>query len=266
MKVEPRPLLVMHPDRDFRNRVRDAASRSYYFQDVPGWKALRGSVEEAPPSSLVVVDPYRESDDGLSPALRALLADFPSTSVIVAVEVTPQRIDDLRTLGEWGVTQVVSLRHDDTVAALTHRFRAARGGPLRALLAQVLPPETSGRARGILDVAAEVVASGGHGRDVAEQLGLSRRTLLRWCERAELPPPRTLMAWMRLLLAAEMLDDPGRTVLTVARTCGYSSDSGLRRVMTKFLGMSPGALRKGGAFKAASAEFVKVLAEFRTSE
>src|SRR3712207_9332148 len=76
--------------------------------------------------------------------------------------------------------------------------------------------------RSIVDAAAEVVAVGGHGRDLARSLQLSRRTLLRWCERAELPPPRKLLAWMRILLACELLDDPGRTVLSVAHACGYS--------------------------------------------
>lgn len=263
MKVDPRPLLVLHPDETFRNRVRNAVSRGYHYQPVDDWDDLRGTVEDSPPASLVVVDPYLGSDGGdeIAPPLRALLQDFPSTSVFAALEVTPKRFDHLRTLGTWGITQVISRGHDDTPKALAHRFHAARGGPLRALIAKTLPPQTPGRARGIMDAAAEIVAVGGHGRDLAQQFGLSRRTLLRWCERAGLPAPRTLMAWMRVLLAAELLDDPGRTILTVARTCGYSSDSGLRRVMTKFLGMNPGTLRRKGGFAEASSAFVKVLAE-----
>ena len=97
---------------------------------------------------------------------------------------------------------------------------------------------------------ARVIATAGRGAklDLARQLRLSRRTLLRWCKRAELPPPRKLLAWMRILLAAELLDDPGRTVLTVAHACGYASDSGLRRVTQKFVGASPSELRRRGAF------------------
>ena len=57
------------------------------------------------------------------------------------------------------------------------------------------------------------------------------RTVLRWAERAGLPAPRRMLAWMRILLAAVLLDDPGRTVLSVAHACGYSSDSSLRRAM-----------------------------------
>jgi AraC-like DNA-binding protein len=265
MKIGARPLLVMHRDETLRERIRRLADRHYIFQAVPDWETLEDAVRESPPSALVVVDPYlgTNAKSGPSPALRALLTDFPSTPVFAALEVRPERFDDVRMLGKWGVLQVISLEHDDTQTALLQRFRQSHGRPLRALLEDILPPDTPGRARAIVDAAAEVVAVGGHGRDLAKALYLSRRTLLRWCERAELPPPRKLLAWMRILLAAELLDDRGRTVLSVAHTCGYSSDSGLRRVTQKFLGASPTTLRERGAFTRASEAFKKVLAKYR---
>ena len=265
MKIAARPLVVMHWDEAFRERIRRISEREYVFQAVPDWESLREAVRESPPSALIVVDPYSETSErsGPSPALRSLLVEFPSSAIFAALRVTPARFDDLRTMGKWGVVQVISLEHDDSNLALLQRFRQSHGRPLRALLEQVLPPETPGRARAIVDAAAEVVAMGGHGRDLAKALYLSRRTLLRWCERAELPPPRKLLAWMRILLAAELLDDPGRTVLSVAHACGYSSDSGLRRVTQKFLGASPTTLREKGAFVRASTAFLKVLSKYR---
>lgn len=260
----------MHPDVAFRERVRQAAGNDYNYQSLPDWEALHVAVRESPPAALVVVYPYdlprpggRNGNAGPSPALRGLLAEYPSTAVLAALDVTPDRFDDLRTLGKWGVVQVISLNHDDTAYAITQRLRAARGRPLRALLEQVLPPETPGRARAIMEAATDVVTIGQHGRDLAKTLHLSRRTLLRWCQRAGLPAPRRLLAWMRVLLAAELLDDPGRTVLSVAHTCGYSSDSGLRRITQKFLGASPTELREQGAFRLASTAFVEVLNETR---
>ncbi|HEX5725058.1 MAG TPA: helix-turn-helix domain-containing protein [Longimicrobiaceae bacterium] len=266
MKIGARPLLVLHSDEQFRERVRKVAGKEYTFQAVPDWVSLEEAVRDSPPSALVVVNPYEESNGraGPSPSLRSLLVEFPSTAVFAALEVKPERFDDLRTLGKWGVVQVISISHDDTPQALVQRFRQSQGRPLKALLEQVLPADTPGRARAIVDAAAEVVAVGGHGRDLARSLHLSRRTLLRWCERAELPPPRKLLAWMRILLAAELLDDPGRTVLSVAHACGYSSDSGLRRVTQKFVGASPTDLRRRGAFARASKSFLEVLAKYRS--
>ena len=263
----------MHSDATFRDRVKQACGSDYRFLAVPDWEALHEAVRDSPPAALVVVDPYdggpeakRNGKSALSPALRTLLTDYPSTAVLAALEVRPERFDDLRTLGKWGVVQVISLDHDDTAFSISQRLRGARGRPLRALLEEVLPPETSGRARAILEAASDVVTVGEHGRDLAGALHLSRRTLLRWCQRAGLPAPRRLLAWMRVLLACELLDDPGRTVLSVAHTCGYSSDSGLRRITQKFLDSSPTELREVGAFRFAAKEFVKVLNEERQAK
>jgi transcriptional regulator GlxA family with amidase domain len=122
----------------------------------------------------------------------------------------------------------------------------------------------SGRARTLLMAAAEVVSMGGRGRDLARSLHLSERTVLRWSERSGLPPPRRLMAWMRILLAASLLDDPGRTVLSVAYACGYSSDSSLRRAMQDFLGTVPTVLRREGAFTRASRLFLEELGKAKS--
>ncbi|HEX5520620.1 MAG TPA: helix-turn-helix domain-containing protein [Longimicrobiaceae bacterium] len=268
MRAVRRPLLVLHPDAAFRARVRRAGEEEYEYHDVADWESLVEAVETTPPAALIVVDPYARANGNkvLSPLLRTLLAQFPSLAVVAALEVTPSRFEDVRVLGQWGVVQVIALDHDDTQQAVARRLRAARGRPLQALLEQTLPADASGRARAIIEAAADIVAVGGHGRDLARELFLSRRTLLRWCKRAGLPPPRTLLAWMRVLQAAELLDDPGRSVLSVAHICGYSSDSGLRRITQKFLGASPSAMREQGAFKLAARAFLAVFDESRKQE
>jgi AraC-like DNA-binding protein len=269
MKKVHRPLLVMHPDEVFRNRVRKACGNDYEYQDIPDWQAMNEAIYDAPPSAIALVWPY-EIDAGapvqraragrLAAELQMILGEFPSLAVLAALEVSADRHEDIKTLGRWGVVQVISEDHDDTPFAIAQRLESARGRPLRALIEHVLPPETSGRARAIVEAATDIVTAGQHGRDLAIVLHLSRRTLLRWCQRSGLPAPRRLLAWMRVLLACELLDDPGRTVLSVAHTCGYSSDSGLRRITQKFLGASPSDLREEGAFRLAAEGFVKQLA------
>jgi AraC-like DNA-binding protein len=278
MKRVFRPLLVMHPESAFRERVRQACGSDYHFQAVSDWDEMLDAVRDSPPAALLVVDPYETPPGGyrygangskkppLAPALRGLLAEYPSTAVLAAMEVTPDRFDDLRTLGKWGVVQVISLDHDDTPYAIGQRLRAARGRPLRALLEQVLPPETPGssaRHHGGGDGRRDGGAARERPRQVAAPLP-SHAAAVVPARRPARPP--ALLAWMRVLLACELLDDPGRTVLSVAHTCGYSSDSGLRRITQKFLDASPTDLREQGAFARASAEFVEVLNESRKAK
>src|SRR5690606_31001727 len=105
MKRVYRPLLVMHSDPALRERVRQACGADYHYQSVPDWETLHDTVRDSPPAALVVVDPYeggqggrRNGKSALAPALRALLAEYPSTAVLAALQVRPDRFDDLRTL------------------------------------------------------------------------------------------------------------------------------------------------------------------------
>jgi AraC-like DNA-binding protein len=257
----------MHLCVKFRARVRQAAGRDFAVEIIPSWEVLRESLRGASPAALVVADPYQQTgrQAHLSPELRALLREFPSLAVLAAVETqSGRRQADLRTLGQWGVMEVILVGEDDTLA-ITRLLLSVRGRPLQNLLARSLPVNTTGGARSILSAAAEVASTGGQSEDLAGSLHVSTRTLLRRCESAGLPPPRQVLAWMRILLAAELLDHPGRSVEDVASACGYASDSGLRRVFSDFLGTNPRALRKGSAFAAASRAFRRALPESRRS-
>ncbi|HET7274049.1 MAG TPA: helix-turn-helix domain-containing protein [Longimicrobiaceae bacterium] len=262
------PLLLLHSDRVFRERVRAASKGHYELQEVSSWEQLRDRVREAPPSALVVVDPY-EGDYGsesLSPTLHGLLREFPSITILAACEARRGSFEDLRMMGEWGVTRVICLDEEDTPVAITRHLRSAQGRPLRSLLLRSLPPQTSGTARAILIAAADVVSVGGTAKDLARSFHITTRTLLRWAKSAGLPPPQQLLPWMRMLLAAELLDDPGRTVLGVAYACGYSSDSPLRNTMRAYIGVTPKVLRRGDAFATATDAFLSALNEARVKK
>lgn len=266
MQPIARSILVLHPSAVFVERIRAAAGRAVSVHAVASWDTLAAALPTAPAATTVVVDPYADVAEGepprLAEALRTLTVSFPSVPVLAAVTPTPETVGHLRTLARWGVTELIQVDHDEP-AAIRIRLRQAQAAPLKAALDSVLPPGLSGRTRTMLDHVADAVLAGGQGKHLARELGMSRRTLLRWSERAELPAPRPLMAWMRILLAALLLDDPGRTIRSAALACGYSADSGLRRVTDRFLGLSPSELRDRGAFAAASKGFVRALAELR---
>lgn len=263
-----KPLLVMHSNGALREQLRRMETRGFQCSFPASWSRMREAVAASPPAAILVVDPY----DGLTGRarelcgdLRSLMLEFPSATVLAAMDADPSRSRHLRTLGEWGVADVICLEEDDTQEALYRRLRAVEGRTLQNLLQKTLPPLISGRARMLVMTSAEVVAVGGKARDLARRLHLSERTVLRWSARAGLPAPRRMMAWMRILLASALLDDPGRSVLSVAHACGYSSDSSLRRATQDFLQAGPTALRREGAFARASAVFLSELAITRAA-
>jgi AraC-like DNA-binding protein len=114
-------------------------------------------------------------------------------------------------------------------------------------------------ARRLLTAAAATVALGQRARYLAASLHVSGRTLLRQTRQAGLPPPRRLLAWMRVLVAARLLDDPEETVVSAAERCGYTCASSLRRALESFTAMPPGRLRHSGAHATAMELFLEEL-------
>lgn len=216
---------------------------------------------------LAVVDPYhgRGLREGPAPELHALLRAFPSATVIAAPPPHSRRLRDARVLGEWGIAEIID-PVEDSMEGVRLVLEEVRGRPLRTLLERGVDLDVPGRGRAILDAAVEIVAVGGHARDLAHALSLSPITLMRWCRRSGLPVPRKLLMWMRVLLASELLDNPGQSVLSVALSCGYSSDRTLRRALYVAVGIGPKELRDRGAFRTASAAFLRAVRECRNSK
>ncbi len=260
-----RPLFFLHSDAVLRERVFRAGADRFACTRVTGWDDLLEKVGKAPVTALAVVDPYSGSPGrkDLSPHLRTLLERHPTLTVLAALEIGPGRFHDLRKLGEWGVSEIIALDRDETTESISRKIRSAQGRVVRSFLSTSLPPFVPGRGRAVLAAAVEVASRGGHGSDLAGALHLSDRSLLRWCERSYLPPPRRLLAWMRVLLAAELLDHPEQTVLSVAHTCGYATDSSLRRAMQEFTGSTPTEMRRVGSFDTASGAFLAELHRYR---
>lgn len=268
MRTTPRPLFLLHEDRVLAERLTRITRDRFRLLRVNSWAELWAGVAEAPPAALVLVDPYFGEGNGRrpSPHLSHLLKAFPSATVVVAMESTPSQYPDIRQMGEWGVAEVLQLDEDTSREAVRRRLLSARGQPLRRLLAHDPGFPLTGRARAIMDAAVETVMMGGYPRDLARTLGFSSSTLLRWCGRSQLPTPRRLLLWMRVLFASALLDDPGHSVFSVGLACGYSGDQALRRAIRAVIPLTPTQLRERGAFETASVAFFQELAALRDEQ
>jgi len=258
-----RPLFLLHPSAGLKERLAAVQGAAFRLVPVRDWSELSDELGRAPGTAVSVVDPFAGARGAPSPELRALLEEHPSATVVAAFPVEPEHADALRTLLAWGVADVIALGREDSEAALARRIAAVQARTVHRLLRRALPRGVPGRARALLTTAAETVAAGGQAPELAAALGVNERTVPRWFARADLPPPRRLMAWLRLLLAAELLDDSRRTVAQVARACGYASEVSLKAAMRQFMGAPPSELRERGAFATAARAFARELFELR---
>ncbi|HEX8904167.1 MAG TPA: helix-turn-helix domain-containing protein, partial [Longimicrobiaceae bacterium] len=236
----------------------------YMVEPPVAWGDLDDVVRMAPPSAVVLLDPYAGRRAGENfPRLHDLLRRYPSLTVVAAFPLTAEAMGDVGTLMEWGVSDVIDTGPESTPRGIHARLRQAHARPLKRRLEKGLSAYVGADARNLLMGAAEVAVEGGGAPELARALAVAPRTLTERCARADLPPPRQVQAWMRILLACMLLDDPGRTVYAAAWACGYSTDRSLRRAVSAFVGADATTLRRGGAFIQAVRAFNDVLREVR---
>ena len=255
-------MYLMHGDAVFRSLVAGMPAQRPTLIPMGDWRALRDLLHKAPPSAVFLVDAFGACG-GLSEDLRDTLRAFPSALLIAALPETVENADVLRTLLSWGVADTLDTGRERTLTAVARRIRLVRSRAAHRLLNRALPKGIPSRARGLLTVAAEVASGGGRAADFAAALEVDERTVPRWCARAELPAPRRLLAWLRILMAADLLDDPGRSIESVARACGYSAASSLKPALRNLLRSSPAELRARGAFDTAAGAFAAELSQLR---
>jgi methylphosphotriester-DNA--protein-cysteine methyltransferase len=255
-----RPVLVMEPGlMALFTRV----AKPYVCVAGVDWDHVDEPLQHAPAATLVVVDPYAGvRRGGLFPRIRALLRRYPSIPVVAAID-RRELSADVTMLLDWGVSEIVALGPESAARAVTRRLNLAHARPFKRALEGGFSRYVSGEARQLLMAAAEIAVEGGQAPELGRRMRVSSRTLSDHCLRADLPPPRTVQAWMRVLLACMLLDDPGRTVYGAAYASGYQTERSLRRAITVLLGTDSTALRRSGAFATAVRAFNAVLRDAR---
>ena len=214
-----------------------ADMHSPYVAQFGGWDDLIRTVALAPPSSVVVVDPFVGGlpDIELDSRVKRLLAATRVVPIVAVVPFEPAYVAHARTLLEWGATDVADALLESTAEAMRFRLLAVHAQPLKRAVEPHLSRFVTGNALTMIRAAAEVVVDGGTLKGLGEIFDSSERTVAGWCAREALPPPRRLLAWMRLLLALTLLQEPHRSVVNAATCSGYL-DYSLRRAVRLFLG------------------------------
>lgn len=72
--------------------------------------------------------------------------------------------------------------------------------------------------------------------DLAADLGVTERTLQRWCRQLRIPPPKKLSALARVFTVARLLHWSKRSLSAVALALGFSNDANCHRLLVRVLG------------------------------
>jgi AraC-like DNA-binding protein len=193
------------------------------------------------------------------PVLATLIARFPGIPFLGYCGMGVAHAEELRELAKAGVHELVFRDLEDSPALL--RAKLGRGIEARAgsLVLRRLSAELPEILHGLVSYTVSFPRESHEMERVALALGVHRKTLVNWCRRAGVPPPSTLVTWVRLLLAVEILQTPGHTVERVAHALEFASGSAFRNLCQRYLGHRPADLRCAGGREAAYRAFANAL-------
>jgi AraC-like DNA-binding protein len=191
-----------------------------------------------------------------------LVRDFPSIPTVALLSQHDAGATEmLLRLGASGVRQVVDVtspagwsRLRQVVGQPATRAAARIQGPVLAALADA-PPDARLFVEAVIRLAPDTPTV----RLLAARLHLRPSTLMSRFARAGLPSPKTYLAGVRLLHAAQLFEDPGLSIADVAYRLEYSSPQSFGRHLRSLLGITSSEYRRRFSFSAAVERFVQLM-------
>lgn len=200
-------------------------------------------------ANLIVLD--RRDRDGSStlPAVRRVRDEYPSIPVVLYCVFSPAASRDVLDFARAGVSQLVLQDTTDLREPLRDALNSALDQvSARSLLAD-LEPLVSPAVLPFFKYCLEHARRDLGVESVASALGVTRKTLVDRLNTAHLPSPSAIISWTRLLVAARLLEDPGRSVEQVALLLDFPSGTSLRNMMKRYVGLRSSEVRENGGVR-----------------
>ena len=243
-------------DRLRVNRVRTALRERHQLVVAGTWSEFTEMCESAPVTA-AVIDLHDYAQPSFD-ALRQFRLQHQSTALVLYVAVPPVALQDLFEAGRFGFDAMLVAGVGDDPRAIQDVIERAMARGVGELLRKALgdvPPTPRDAALAVVARAHERLSP----EKLARLLGVRRRTLTERLVRASFPTPQRLIAWGRLIVAARLLEDPGRKADAVALALDFPSGSAFRNTCQRYLGAAPHEIRSRGGAGYVVAAFMRVV-------
>lgn len=194
-----------------------------------------------------------------APIARRIRRAFPSVSLIGFVGAGRRPASEILDLARAGLHALIFDAADEGTlavrAAISDAVHRCAVDSIATSMLHWMPRRLHAVARECLEQARTQSSV----ETVARALGVHRRTLNKRLTQAQLPPPRVLLAWCRVLLVARLLEDVERSVEQVAMELEFPSAAALRNMLKRYTGRCPGEIRTLGGLRYALHAFEAAL-------
>ena len=234
--------------------VRDRAERARFIS------ALRGTAEvifcergvellrlaQFGKITAVLTELSDRDGEATLPFVLQLARGYPSIPILVYTALDAPSCHALVDYVSCGTSEIVLRGHDDRTLALRRALDSAavRRAVLRVM--DALSARVGAHGATIVEHCLRNAGRSQRVGQIAAALSCPRRTLAHRLAAEELPPPRALIAWCRLLVAAQLLEDPARSIDHVALALDFGSGTALRNMLRYHTGLRPGDVRRRG--------------------
>ncbi|HEY5220459.1 MAG TPA: helix-turn-helix domain-containing protein [Gemmatimonadaceae bacterium] len=236
-------IATLLPHAAHLQRLRAAIRDRHELVPCATWETLAEACETHP-IRIAVIDLYATGDANFE-NIRQLKQRWPGMSLLTYSTITQDRVRDAFDAGRMGMDALIVADQDDAPRQLLARIEHAESRSLGSEVRLALGDVDAGVRDAVL-----LVITRAHERlspaGLARLLALPRRTVSHRLASAGYPPPRRLLTWGRLIVAARMLEDPHRTADRVAENLGFPSGSAFRNVCQRYLHSTPGDIRRRG--------------------
>lgn len=215
------------------------------------------------PVDAVLVSVHR-CDSTVSQAVGRLVASFPALPAVALVSrPDPQTQSTLLRLGALGVREVVDVTQPAGWGRLRHLVSEPTSSQAARILGPLLErlPELSRETRDFLDATVRFAPNISTVRGLARAFGICPSTLMSRFTRAGLPSAKRYLASIRILHAAQLMENRGLTIADVAYRLECSSPQSFGRHLRTILGITGSEFRARFPFPAAMDRFLTLMVD-----
>jgi AraC-like DNA-binding protein len=182
---------------------------------------------------------------------------FPTIPVIGYCSVRSDDSQDIIALSSGGVHELLFKHQDDHAALLRRILQSADQACTADLVLHHLGEQLPPRVRPLVEYCLTSPEEAHSVEQVAQALGVHRKTLTNHCKAEGFAPPGAVVAWCLILLTAALLATPGATVGRIALQLNFSSGTALRNMLKRHTGLRPVDLRTPNALAELCARFLR---------
>ncbi len=220
-----------------RTQLVDVASTTADLVVHQSFAALRRSVSTDARRTVAIVLAARDATGADAvPFIRELTAMRLGVPIVAVSRSGNAHSSEIRRLAAAGAHELLFDDTDDAAPAIRRIIQSASHECAAEAVMRQLRPHIPTRLHPFVDCCLGRASSKSL-EHIANNLGVHRATLGRYCELDGMPTPMELYAWCRLMLAAYFLERPVLTVETISTEVDFASVSSFHNMLRRYVGL-----------------------------